>query len=164
VNVKRTDNVLDVGCGEGLTIRKITTLADLGTVHGVDYSRASVASSKALNRVGIESGKVVIQNAAVSRLPFPSDSFDLVTAVETHYYWPDLSGDIREIRRALKPGGSLLVVAGEFRSGGAGAINQVAMKPLGGALLSPGDHRDWFEKGGYADVRVFLNVPADGSA
>jgi SAM-dependent methyltransferase len=97
----------------------------------------------------------VIQNAAVSRLPFSSDFFNLVTAVETHYYWPDLPGDIQEIRRVLRPGGSLLIIAETYRSGGA-RINQLAMKPLGGALLSPDEHRDWFEKGGYADVQVFV--------
>jgi ubiquinone/menaquinone biosynthesis C-methylase UbiE len=161
VNIKRTDAVLDIGCGGGLTIHKITTLADLGTVQGVDYSSASVAASKALNRAGIESGKVAIQNATVSRLPFLSDSFDLVTAVETHYYWPDRPGDIKEIRRVLKPGGMLLVVAEIFRSGRTAAINRFAMKQLGGALLSLDEHREWFITGGYADVRVSVE-PAAG--
>jgi SAM-dependent methyltransferase len=156
VQIKRTDSVLDIGCGGGLTISKIAALADLGTTYGVDYSRASVASSKSLNRTGIESGKVVVQNAPVSQLPFSGDSFDVVTAIETHYYWPDLSGDIREILRVLKPGGSLLVVAETFRKGEAVTINQIAMKPLGGALLSPDDHRDWLLEGGYTDVQVFL--------
>ena len=34
--------------------------------------------------------------------------FDLVTAVETQYYWPDLAHDMREILRVLKPGGRFL--------------------------------------------------------
>ena len=130
----------------GLTIRKVASLAALGRVYGVDYSTASVASSKALNRAAVESGKVVIQNAAVSRLPFSSDFFHLVTAVETHYYWPDLPGDIQEIRRVLRPGGSLLVIAETYRSGGA-RVNQLAMKPLGGALLSPDEHRELVQEG-----------------
>src|ERR1051325_8571306 len=67
VRLKNTDAVLDVGCGGGRTVHTMAKLADRGTVHGVDYSSASVAASTALNRVGIESGKVVIQNAAVSR-------------------------------------------------------------------------------------------------
>jgi SAM-dependent methyltransferase len=155
VNIKREDTLLDIGCGGGLTIRKVASFAAAGRVYGVDYSTASVASSKALNRAAVESGKVVIQNAAVSCLPFSSDFFDLVSAVETHYYWPDLARDIQEIRRVLRPGGSLAVIAETYRSGGA-RVNQLAMKPLGGKLLSPDEHRDWFEKGGYDDVQVFL--------
>jgi len=46
----------------------------------------------------------------VSQLPFPDDKFDLVTAVETHYYWPDLVADLQEIRRVLKPGGEIVLV------------------------------------------------------
>ena len=153
VNIKREDTLLDIGCGGGLTVRKVASLAALCKVYGVDYSTASVASSNALNRAAVKSGKVVIRNAAVSRLPFSSDFFNLVTAVETHYYWPDLPGDIQEIRRVLRAGGSLLVIAETYRNGGA-RVNQLAMKPLGGALLSPDEHRDWFEKGGYADVQV----------
>ncbi len=155
VNIKREDTSLDIGCGGGLTVRRVAGLAALGKVYGVDYSTASVASSRALNRAGVESGKVVIQNATVSRLPFSNDFFHVVTAVETHYYWPDLPGDIQEIRRVLRPGGSLWVIAETYRSGGA-RVNQLAMKPLAGALLSPDEHRAWFEKGGYTDVQVFL--------
>ena len=156
VPVEGTDTVLDVGCGGGLTIRKIAALAVAGRVYGADYSNASVAASKALNRAGIESGRVVIEKAAVSHLPFPGDSFDVVTAVETHYYWPDLPGDIREIRRVLRPGGRLLVVGETYRTGGAAAMNQLAMKPLGAVLLTADEHRDWFVKGGYTEVQVFL--------
>jgi 2-polyprenyl-3-methyl-5-hydroxy-6-metoxy-1,4-benzoquinol methylase len=53
ISVKRNDAVLDVGCGGGRTVYTIARLADLGTVHGVDYSSASVAASKALNRIGV---------------------------------------------------------------------------------------------------------------
>jgi SAM-dependent methyltransferase len=156
VSVKKHDAVLDVGCGGGRTVHTMAKLADLGIVHGVDYSSASVAASKALNRAGILSGRVVIQNAAVSRLPFPDDSFDLITAVETHYYWPNLPGDMREIRHVLKPGGTLLMLAEAYRTAGSASINQLAMKPLGGALLSPDDHRELFLTSGYADVQMFL--------
>jgi SAM-dependent methyltransferase len=49
----------------------------------------------------------------VSRLPLPNYVFDLVTAVETHYYWPDCPGDMRKIYRVLKLGGSVLIIAEE---------------------------------------------------
>ena len=40
---------------------------------------------------------------------------DVVTAVKTHYYWPDLHADLREILRVLKPGGALVVIAEAYR-------------------------------------------------
>jgi SAM-dependent methyltransferase len=53
----------------------------------------------------------------VSRLPFPGDKFDLVTAVETQYYWPDLVKDMQEVLRVLKPGGTLIVIAESYKQG-----------------------------------------------
>src|SRR6266567_3869669 len=161
VQVGRRDAILDIGCGGGQTVRRLASLADLGNIHGVDYAEASVAASLAFNRAAVESGQVEIQTATVSRLPFPNDVFDLVTAVETHYYWPDRPADMREIYRVLKPGGSLLIVAEAYRGRRFGLLYQFAMKLIGGALLSPDDHRDLFVKAGYADAQVFLE-PAKG--
>jgi ubiquinone/menaquinone biosynthesis C-methylase UbiE len=50
-------------------------------------------------------------------LPFPDGLFDLVTAVETHYFWPDLPADMREIQRVLRPGGTLVVLAEAYKGG-----------------------------------------------
>ena len=36
--------------------------------------------------------------------------FDVVTAVETYYFWPDKLNDLKEILRVLKSGGKLLMV------------------------------------------------------
>jgi len=162
IHVGRQDAILDVGCGGGRTVQRLAKMADLGKVHGVDYSNASVAASRSLNKAGIESGRIAIQNATVSGLPFPDQSFDLVTAIETHYYWwPDLPADMREIRRVLKPGGSLLVVAESYRGGILGVVYGVVMKPLGGTLLTSDEHRDLLANAHYADVQVFLK-PARG--
>jgi ubiquinone/menaquinone biosynthesis C-methylase UbiE len=60
-----------------------------GNVYGVDYSEESVAASQRTNAHGIETGRVEIRLGSVSQLPFSDDMFDLVTAVETHFWWPD---------------------------------------------------------------------------
>jgi ubiquinone/menaquinone biosynthesis C-methylase UbiE len=139
-----------------MTVRRLAEMAELGTVRGVDYSKASVAAARRTNKAGIESGRVEIQSASVSQLPFPDESFDLVTAVETHYYWPDFVADLREIWRVLKPGGTLLIVAEVHAGQWTGALNRLVMKPLGGTVLSPDQHRESFVAAGYSDVEVFL--------
>jgi SAM-dependent methyltransferase len=47
----------------------------------------------------------------------PDDKFDLVTALETQYYWPDLVTDMQEILRVLKPGGALLIIVESYQKG-----------------------------------------------
>ena len=86
VVIKSDFKILDVGCGGGKTVAKLAQMAATGSVSGLDYSRASVAASLRTNREGVASGRVAIHHGAVSSLPFPNRHFDLVTAVETHYY------------------------------------------------------------------------------
>ena len=78
--------ILDVGCGGGETVRKLAALAPEGNVIGLDYSAASVAVSRETNAQEIESGRVQIEQGSVAVLPFSDGTFDIVTAVETHYY------------------------------------------------------------------------------
>lgn len=156
-SIKKDDTVLDVGCGGGRTVSKLSAIA--GKVYGIDYSTASVAVAKRTNRQGIGLGRVEIREASVSQLPFSDNLFDLVTAVETHFWWPDLPADMREVLRVLKPGGSLLIVAEVYRSANT-ATAKLAEKylPLSGMkLLSVEEHRELFTNAGYSDVQVVVD-------
>lgn len=151
VTIGKAFTILDVGCGGGRTIAKLAALATEGIVHGVDYAAGSIAVS----RSRIKAGRVAVAQASVSHLPFPDNTFDLVTAVETQYYWPDLVKDMREILRVLKPGGTLLVLAESYSKGEHGT------KFLNFARLSVAEHRDLFSSAGYHHVQVFED-PAKG--
>ncbi len=41
-------------------------------------------------------------------LPYDTGKFDLVTAFETVYFWPDLVKSFSEVYRVLKPGGMFM--------------------------------------------------------
>jgi ubiquinone/menaquinone biosynthesis C-methylase UbiE len=156
ISIRRSDIILDVGCGGGRTVSKLAAIAAEGKVYGSDYSTASVTVAQKVNREWIARGHVEIQEASVSHLPFADDMFDLVTAVETHFWWPRLPGDMREVLRVIKPGGTLLIVA-EIYKGAKTKTAKLAEKylPLSGMiLLSSDEHRDLFTKAGYSDVQV----------
>ena len=156
VSIGPRDTVLDVGCGGGRTVGKLAVLAREGKVYGADLSKESVAAARRTNRAAGAAGRVEIREAPVSALPFPDGIFDTVTAVETHFWWDDLPGGMREIRRVLKRGGALVVIAEIYR-GATTKTAQLAGKylPLSGMkLLTPEEHRTLFVDTGYADVRV----------
>jgi SAM-dependent methyltransferase len=159
VSVKSTDLVLDVGCGGGRTISKLAAMASAGEVYGIDYSEESVAAARRMNARLIDSGRVEIKHGAVSHLPFINDTFDLVTAVETHLFWPELTEDMCEILRKLKPGGALIIVAEIYKGGKhiEGFRQQILENHIAARmnLLSPAEHRDLFKKAGFSDVQIF---------
>ena len=147
--------ILDVGCGGGRTIEKMAALASNGKVFGIDYASGSVATSQWRNKSLIRAGRVDIQQSSVSKLPFSADTFDLVTAIETQYYWPDLVNDMREVLRVLKPGGMLAVIAETYKGGSRDVILGTAMKLFGSASLGVEEHEQLFAQAGYVNVEVF---------
>jgi SAM-dependent methyltransferase len=154
VAIKEGFTILDVGCGGGRTIEKLAALATKGTVYGVDYAAGGVAASRAKNAQLIQAGRVEIARARVSRLPFAADQFDLVTAVETQYYWPDLVNDMREVLGVLKPGGTLIVIAESYRKGAKDWLHGPAMRLVRSANLSVAEQRELFAAAGFEDIRI----------
>jgi len=110
------------------------------------------------NKQLIEMGRVEIREGSVSQLPFPERMFDLVTAVETHYYWPDLPADMREVLRVLKSGGALILIAEAYKGGKYDQrlqrLAEVA-KSMSYAHLNVAEHTGLFSNAGYTDVHVF---------
>lgn len=156
VSVEKGYTILDVGCGGGRTVSKLAAMAAQGKVYGVDFSEASVAVSEKNNARSIEAGRVEIRQASVSKLPFADGTFDLVTAVETHFWWPDLPGDMREIFRVVKPGGKLIVIAEIYKGANTIAARLVERyadrSPI--KLLSVEEHRELLCNAGFTDVQV----------
>ncbi|HEY6944844.1 MAG TPA: methyltransferase domain-containing protein [Candidatus Acidoferrum sp.] len=161
VSIHNYYTILDVGCGGGRTVSKLAALATHGKVYGVDYSEESVATTARTNARWIDLGRVEVRHASVSQLPFPDAMFDLVTAVETHFWWPNFLGDMREVFRVTKPGGTLILIAEIYK--GANTITaRLAEKyadrsPI--ALLSVDEHRDLLTSAGYSDVQVIEERP-----
>jgi ubiquinone/menaquinone biosynthesis C-methylase UbiE len=153
--------ILDVGCGGGRTVQKMAALATAGMVYGIDYADGSVDTSTATNAALIAAERVAIQKASVSQLPFPADKFDLVTAVETQYYWPNLAEDMRETFRVLKPGGKLMVIAETYKGGRYDKLKWPVMWLLRSSHLSVNDQRELFSQAGYTGIEI-IEEPKKG--
>jgi len=156
VSVEPRHTILDVGCGGGRTVSKLAAMATEGKVYGIDFSEESVAASRRFNAREIKAGRVDIRHGSVSQLPFPDSLCDLVTAVETHFWWPNLPGDLTEVFRVLKPGGTFVVIA-EVYKGATTTMAQLCEKyaPLTGmTLLSVEEHREMLGDAGYSEVQV----------
>ncbi|PFN23404.1 class I SAM-dependent methyltransferase [Bacillus cereus] len=115
VHIKKNAVILDIGCGGGKTVQTLSKRTPFGKIYGIDYSSQAVENSKKANMQDIKTEKVIIQQASVSSIPYHTDFFDLITAFQTHYFWPAIEQDIKEVFRVLKPEGSFLLVAETFK-------------------------------------------------
>ena len=101
--------VLDCGCGGGANIKTLLKLCPKGKVQGIDYSAVSVEKARKVNAGAIAAGRCTVQQASVAELPFAAEQFEVVTAFETVYFWPELVQNFGEVYRVLKPGGVFFI-------------------------------------------------------
>ena len=95
------ESALDVGCGDG----GLTAELSAAQLTAADVS--SVALERARARLGPEARLVELEPDA--RLPFGDGEFDLVLCAETVEHVRDVQLLLSELRRVLKPGGTLAV-------------------------------------------------------
>ena len=81
-------------------------------VDGLDYSEVSVKASIEQNRKAVENGRCEVIQADVSDMPIDDESYDLVSAFETIYFWPDIKNTFREVSRIIKPNGQFMIAQG----------------------------------------------------
>jgi SAM-dependent methyltransferase len=96
--------ILDVGCGTGANLKM---LADYGKVEGVDISPQAV---EVCRQRGLDS----VRLGAAEDLPYESDSFELVTALDVVEHLDDDVAGLREMRRVLRRNGRLLLFVPAF--------------------------------------------------
>jgi ubiquinone/menaquinone biosynthesis C-methylase UbiE len=109
VDVQDGWTMLDVGCGGGFTIRRLLKRSKDAQVYGIDISEESVVKAKKVNAKVLDKHVFVTQGSA-EKLPYEDGKFDLVTAVETVYFWPNLPNCLQEVRRVLKSGGKFAIL------------------------------------------------------
>ncbi len=111
VNFNDSDEILDIGCGGGVNIEKFLKLTS-GNVDGLDYSDVSVAESIKRNRKAVDEKRCNVIRANVCAMPIDDAKYDLVTAFETIYFWPDIENTFKEVLRIIRPGGQFMIAQG----------------------------------------------------
>lgn len=108
------ERVLDIGCGPAILGAELATeVGPSGRVDGVDISESMLALARArcagLDWVGLQQGRA-------EELPFDDDLFDAAVAVQVYEYVPDIEVALREVWRALRPGGRAVILDTDWDS------------------------------------------------
>ncbi len=110
LDIKKDAVILDVGCGGGKAVKRMSGMAPDGFVCGIDHAPAMADMARKLNKNAVAGKKAEIKNASVDALPYNDETFDIATAFETIQFWPDIKAGLGEIGRVLKRDGRLLIV------------------------------------------------------
>lgn len=109
IGIQNNWTMLDIGCGGGATLKRLLKRSKHAQVYGIDISEESVAKARKVN-VHLLGHQVFVCQGSAEKLPYEDGKFDLVTAVETVYFWPNLPGCLQEASRVLKQGGKFAIL------------------------------------------------------
>ena len=117
--------ILDVGCGTGILTRRLASELAPSLLCGCDLSFGMLSQAAA----AAVSTSVWV-NAGAERIPLPDQSVDAVVSTEAFHFF-DQAAALAEFRRVLVPGGRVVVVLFNFRTGAASAIGDKASRGMG---------------------------------
>ena len=90
---------LDLGCGEGFFLAQARSMEGFG----IDLSRKVLLKARARSQA-------TVAIAVAERLPFPDQTFDVVTSIGALEHFVDDVTAVTEIRRVLRPHGRFILL------------------------------------------------------
>lgn len=142
LDLRGDERVLDVGCGTAIALgRLVAREAGLALV-GVDRSPGMVSES----RVREATGHIRWIVGDVGAVPTPDRAFDVVLAMHMLYHASDVEAAVRELRRVLRPQGTLLATTLGRRH--MRELHDLASEVLSGAQLDRPSFRFGIEDAG----------------
>lgn len=99
---KNADIILDLGCGEGITLEKLRRAFPGKNIRGIDINKENIDICRSFN-LPAEEGNIFSLN-------IPSGSINCCILSEVIEHLEDYDTALRQIKRVLKEGGQLLII------------------------------------------------------
>ena len=102
-------DILEIGCGNGVQTNYIQEKIKPRKITGIDLNHANIeiANSEKLRR-GLADIYFEIDDAQ-HMTKVTNHSYDVILNIESAFHYPDKSSFLREVARALKPGGHFVI-------------------------------------------------------
>lgn len=103
------DQVLEIGCGNGILTEQIAHRLNSGHITAIDRSAAAMKQAGKRNAENIQEGVVKLIIGDFAKASFAQDQFDKILAFNVNIFWKGTDKDFQLIRHCLKPAGQLYV-------------------------------------------------------
>jgi len=138
LDIRPTDDVLEVGFGPGLAIEQAVRLATQGKVFGLERSELMLRQACRRNAKAIREGKVDLRLGSAECMPDFGRRFDKIFAVNVYMFWDDPVATLRSLRAAMKPGGTLCLTLQPRHKGATDSDARKAAEGMAESLRAAG--------------------------
>lgn len=107
ITLSSNSKLLDIGYGNGYFIHKLYHKSK-SNFYGIDISEDILKNASKKNKKGIARKKVHLEIGDCCNMSYRDNFFDVVTSVNTIYFWNDTKKGLSEIYRVLKKDGVFL--------------------------------------------------------
>ena len=153
--------ILDLGCGGGATIKQHAERNPDASLYGIDYSETSVKMTEEYNQEEVDSGKLQVTLGSVEKMPYKDNSFDLITTVESFYFWPNPLENLKEVRRVLKEGGTFHLIADIYGKDDLPEKSKGYIEEYNLTNPTIREFADLFDQAGFSETTISLKKGTD---
>ncbi len=156
VEIRSDAEALDIGCGGGETLKRLLARAPEGHITGVDYSEVSVETSLKNAEKAVQDGRISVVQGSVEKLPFEDESFDVITTVESLYFWPDPAANLKEVFRVTRHGGALLIALNIHDNGSLSSEKKASSIEFGAKVFTRWQLATMLFSAGFRDIEMHV--------
>jgi len=105
LDLRPTDDVLEIGCGAGHAVALVCQRLERGTITAIDRSPIMVGRARERNRACIESGRARVEQHALVDASFDRQ-FRKAFAINVNAFWTAPAPSLAALKRLLHPQGA----------------------------------------------------------
>ena len=108
MDVKPSDHVLEIGCGNGAAAELICQRLESGKLFAIDRSESGVDRTKRRCRQHVESGRLTVRQIDLATLRVPVKRLNKVFAFNVNLFWVrECADEVALLRERVVPGGAV---------------------------------------------------------
>lgn len=109
LNIKPTDNILEIGCGTGILAEQVANKLTGGTITAIDKSMPMIKIASRRNHQFIQIGKANFIVSEFEKAELYNNSFDKILGFNVNLFWKDPKKEFELIKSYLKHKGHLYI-------------------------------------------------------
>lgn len=102
---EKGSKILDIGYGNGYLLQILSKTDNKYDLYGIDISEDMKFEAEKKNKKAISEGRLHLEIGDCCNLSFPNGMFDIITSINTVYFWKNTVKGLSEINRCLADDG-----------------------------------------------------------